>query len=263
VLVRGASRDVTDRKRAQSELEARRRELVHVQRVSTVEHLSSALVHELSQPLGAILRNAEAAALLLEREPADLDEFRSIVDDILGDDRRATEVIDRMRALLKRRTPVEEVIEVEPLLHGVHRLMQAELHAHGASLDVRVESDLPAVRSDRIHLQQVLLNLLSNALASVADEDPGRRGIVLETAPGEEGWMEFAVRDRGPGVPPDQRAALFEPFFSTRSGGTGLGLSISRTLVEVHGGRIWVEANPEGGAVFRFTVPTASEESPT
>jgi two-component system sensor kinase FixL len=263
LLVRGASRDITGRKQAELELEARRRELAHVQRVSTVEQLSSALVHELSQPLGAILRNAEAAALLLQKEPADLAEIRSIVADILGDDRRATRIIDRLRALLKRRDLAFEKLPVGQLLAGMERLVQTEFQARGATLRVEIEPRLPDALGDPVHIQQVLLNLLSNALDAVADEDPGRRTIDLQASPGESGWIEFAVVDRGAGIPSRQLENLFEPFFSTKPQGTGLGLSISRTITEAYGGRIWAESNPEGGATFRFTIRTAPPESGT
>jgi C4-dicarboxylate-specific signal transduction histidine kinase len=261
--VRGASRDITGRKQTEVELETRRRELAHVQRVSTVEQMSSALVHELSQPLGAILRNAEAAALLLQKEPADLEEIRSIVADILGDDRRATTIIDRLRALLKRRDLAFEKLPVGQLLEGVERLVQTEFQARGASLRVEIEPRLPDALGDPVHIQQVFLNLLSNALEAVADEDPGRRTIDLQASPGENGWIEFAVIDRGAGIPSGQLESLFEPFFSTKAKGTGLGLSISRTIVEAYGGRIWAESNPEGGATFRFTIRTAPPESGT
>jgi signal transduction histidine kinase len=227
--------------------------------VSTIEQLSSALVHELSQPLGAILRNAETAELLLRREPVDLEELRAIVEDILGDDRRATTIIDRLRALLKRRAVTFEALPIGPLLSGIERLVMTEFQARGASLRIEIGSRLPDALGDRVHIGQVLLNLLTNALDAVANEDPSRRTILLEASPGEAGWIEFAVKDRGTGIPSDQVANVFEPFFSTKPEGTGLGLSISRTIVESHGGRIWAESNPDGGTALRFTIQAAPE----
>ena len=257
VLVRGASRDITDRRRAETELEMRRAQLAQVQRVTTVEQLSSALAHELSQPLGAVLRNAEAAELLLREDPVELDELRAIVRDILRDDRRATTIIDRMRTFLKQSELALEELSVEPLLREVEALVKSEFEARGAALQVDVEPGLPIVLGERVHVLQVILNLLVNALDAVAQQDPSRRTIRLHVSPAESGEIEFAVIDRGAGIPPDQETEIFEPLFSARSGGTGLGLSISRTLVEAHGGRIWAEANPEGGAIFRFTLRAA------
>jgi two-component system sensor kinase FixL len=156
-----------------------------------------------------------------------------------------------------------EAIPVGPLLGGVERLVQSELQTRGATLHVEIEPRLPDALGEPVHIQQVLLNLLSNALDAVAHEDSGRRTIDLVAQPGEVGWIEFAVIDRGVGIPSDQVDTLFEPFFSTKSEGTGLGLSISRTIIEAYGGRIWAESNPEGGATFRFTIRAAPGEPGT
>jgi len=264
VLVRGASRDITSRMQAEAELEMKRRQLAHVQRVTTVEQLSSALAHELSQPLGAVMRNTEAAELLLREDSVELEVIRAIVRDLHRDNLRATNIVDRMRALMRQDELISEALPIEPLLREVEALVRSEFQTRGASLRAEVEPGLPHVLGDRVHVQQVILNLLVNALDAVAQQDSARRMIRLHVSPGESGEIEFAVIDRGRGVPSSEEGTdIFDPFYSYRPGGTGLGLSISRTLVEAHGGRIWAEANPEGGAIFRFTLREAPAGSGT
>jgi len=257
VLVRGASRDITGRMQAEAELVVKRRQLEHAQRVAAVEQLSSALAHELGQPLGAILRNAEAAELLLAKSQVDLEELRAIVRDVLHDDRRATQIIDRLRALLTRREVDFEPLSVRSLIDEVAGLAASEFEARGASLRVEIEPGLPDVYGDRVQLQQVILNLLLNAVEAVEGQVAERRVIDVHVSRTDDGAIEFLVEDRGAGIPPDHLSRLFEPFFTTRPEGTGLGLSVSRTIVESHGGRIRAESAPEGGAIFRFTVPPA------
>ena len=259
-LVRGASRNITLRKQAQTELELRRQDLAHVQRVSTVDQLSSALVHELSQPLGAILRNAEAAELLIRKDPIDLEEIRAIVQDVQQDDRRAMLIIDRMRSLLKRRELVLEALPIETLVGDVAGMLHTEFQARDVTLRMSIEPGLPDAYGDRVHLQQVIMNLLLNALDAVEGQSPERRMIEISVCHRAAGGLEFAVSDGGSGIPADQLSQVFEEFFTSKADGTGLGLSISRTIVELHGGRIWAESNPDGGATFRFTAEQAPAE---
>lgn len=257
VLVRGASRDITSRMQAEAELEVKRRQLERVQRVSTVEQLSSALAHELSQPLGAVLRNTEAAELLLRKDSVELEEIRAIVRDLHRDNLRATEIIDRMRSLLRQRQVDFEPVSVRTLIDEVQALAASVIEASGAWLRVDIEPGLPDVFGDRIHLQQVILNLLLNAVEAVEGQVTERRVIDLHVSRSEGGAIEFSVKDGGDGIPAAHLSRVFEPFFTTRPEGTGLGLSVSLTIVESHGGRIWAETGPEGGAIFRFTVPPA------
>lgn len=256
-LVRGASRDITARKSAEAELDLRRSELAHVQRVSTLEQLSSALAHQLSQPLGAILRNAEAADLLLREVPPDLDEIRAIVLDIRDDDQRAAAITNRMRALMKRRELKFEAIAVRTLIADVEALLRSEFQARGASLRVYVPPGLADVQGDRVHLQQVILNLVLNGLDAVEGKPDARRELVVRASETGNGMVEIAVVDQGEGIPPDRLPHLFEPFFTSKAEGSGIGLSISKTIVELHGGRVWAEPNREGGATFRFTLRAA------
>jgi len=257
VLVRGASRDITSRMQAEAELEVKRRQLARVQRASTVEQLSSALAHELSQPLAAVLRNTEAAELLLRGDPVELEELRAIVRDLHRDNLRATEIIDRMRSLLRQRQVDFEPVSARTLIDEVQALAASVIEAGGASLRVDIEPGLPDVFGDRVHLQQVILNLLLNAVEAVEGQVAERRVIDLHVSRSEGGAIEFSVKDGGDGIPAAHLSQVFEPFFTTRPEGTGLGLSVSLTIVESHGGRIWAETGPEGGAIFRFTVPPA------
>jgi two-component system, LuxR family, sensor kinase FixL len=257
ILVRGVIRDTTEQKKAQSDLDELHRELAHAGRVSMLGQLASALAHELSQPLAAILRNAEAAEMLLQRPSPDLAELRSITADIRQDDRRAGDVIDRLRALLKRRRMELQPIAVESLIQDVSVLVRADAVAKQVEIERRIEAGLPLVAGDRVHLSQVLINLIINGMDAVADLKGSRR-IILEARSTADQRIKVAVIDSGPGVPAEIINRVFEPFFTTKSGGMGMGLSVSRTIIEAHGGQIWVENNPAGGATFGFTLPAAA-----
>jgi two-component system, LuxR family, sensor kinase FixL len=259
VRLRGVSMDVTARRRDEAELQRQREALARLQRASAVGQLSTVLAHELRQPLGAILRNAEAAELLLRKEPPDLAELRAIVTDILRDDRRAATVIDRMRALLQRRSLQFETVGLRDLIAQVVGLVQPEVKVRRAKLEFSVPDELPDIRGDRVHLQQVLLNLLLNSLEAVRGLPGERRRLTIDARQRDDGQIEVAVRDRGPGFPVEQISSVFDPFVTTKIGGTGLGLAISKTIVEWHGGRIWAENDPQGGATVRFTVDAAQD----
>ena len=249
--------DITARKQFEAELHKHRSTLGHNQRIFALGQLSAALAHELNQPLGAILRNAEAGELFLRQDPPDLRELREIFVDIQRDDQRAAAVIDRMRALLRHGELRFEVIALPELIGQVASLLNAEMQARYAALRITVPPTLPEVRGDRVHLQQVLVNLLLNSLDGLDARPNGVRQIEIGAAQAEGGLVELAVKDTGIGIEPDRLSDLFEPFVTTKSQGTGIGLAISQTIVEAHGGRIWAENNPNGGACFRFTLPVA------
>jgi C4-dicarboxylate-specific signal transduction histidine kinase len=246
--------DITTRR--DSELESRelRDELAHSGRVSLLGQLASSIAHELSQPLGAILRNAEAAEILLQSDPPDLGELRAIVTDILADDHRAGQVIDRLRSLLKRRS-----LDLLPLdLDEVVGEVLAMVHTDAANRDVRLiwspAQDLPPVLGDRVHLQQVLLNLLVNAMDALETVAPENRLIELAARKSDPFTVEINVIDNGPGIPPDKIGKVLEPFFTTKADGMGMGLAVSKTIVEAHHGKLWVENAAGGGASFKFTL---------
>jgi len=255
---RGACIDITSRKQAEQEMLRLRQDIAHVGRVSVMGQLASALAHEINQPLGAILRNAEAAAIFLQDPSPDLAEIAAILEDIRKDDQRAGAVIDRMRALLRRQEVEMKPLEVPQMLDDVAALLRPDAMARHIALDMDVPPDLPRLRGDRVQLQQVLLNLILNGMDAVgSDAANGRRVAVAARREGRD-TLAFSVADTGTGIPSARIERVFDPFFTTKASGIGMGLSISRSIVESHGGRIWAENNAEGGATFRFTLPVAA-----
>jgi two-component system, LuxR family, sensor kinase FixL len=253
----GVSMDVTERKNSARSLQEQREQLAHVDRVSIMGQLASSLAHELNQPLGAILRNAEAAELFLRKDPPNLEELRAILADIRHDDERAGAVIDRMKALLQRRKFQIVAISLPVLFEEVISLAEPDATARQVQLRVEVDPNTPIVMGDRVQLQQVLLNLIINAIDAINSCDSASRCVVVGAAAKQDG-VEVFVLDSGPGILPELLPRVFEPFFTTKENGMGVGLPICRSIIEVHGGRIWGENNAESGATFRFTLPLSS-----
>jgi signal transduction histidine kinase len=245
------------RRRRLAEVETHRRiaELAHMNRRATVGELSGAIAHELNQPLGAILRNSEAAELILETPAPDIRELKEIVRDIKHDDERAGEVIRRLRQLLAKAPLESQEIELNAMLGEVFEFLSAQAAARRITLSTRMTPQAPRVDGDRIQLQQVILNLVMNAMDAIGGDRSGERAIIGRTLLAEGGFAEVSIEDSGPGIPTDKARQIFEPFFTTKTSGMGMGLSIARTIVERHGGRIWAENKKAGGAVFRFTLP--------
>jgi signal transduction histidine kinase len=256
-LVRAArlSRELQESEEETKEL---RRDLAHAGRVTMLGQLSSALAHELNQPLGAILRNAEAAEMMLRSPTPDLDELRAIIADIRQDDRRAGEVIDRLRALLGRRSVEFQPVGVDGLLNDVITLVRGDAAARRIALEFATERSLPPVLGDKVHLSQVLLNLIINGMDAVGESRESQRRVIIETRRTED-MVEIAVKDFGPGLAPEVTSRLFQPFVTTKPHGMGMGLAVSRTIIEAHGGRLWAASSAGQGAIFRFTVPLADE----
>jgi two-component system, LuxR family, sensor kinase FixL len=260
VLMHGVVLDISARRGIEMELQELRAELAHASRVSMLGQLASAITHELRQPLGAILCNAEAAEIFLERDPQERDELRAILSDIRADDQRAIGVIERLRALLQRRSLTPRAISItDEVLEPVRALARSDATARDVRLLIDATDSLPLVRGDPVHLQQVLLNLVLNALDAVADQPADRRQVTVRAQRHGEFALEIGVDDLGSGIDPERMRHLFEPFFTTKPDGMGIGLSISRTIVEAHGGRIWAENNSGEGATFRFTLPRVDE----
>jgi len=243
------------RRRAEAEILNQRTELAHVTRVSTMGQLTTALAHELNQPLGAILRNAEAAEIFLQKEKPDLEEVRAILADIRKDDQRAGNVISRMRLLLKRRSLELRPLDIRELLNEAVTLAQPDARARQVSLILQVPMKLPDVCGDRVHLQQVLLNLILNGMEAMADVEKFQRLLTVSAKTSEDANVEVSVGDCGTGIAPDKIKNLFEPFFTTKPKGMGMGLAISHTIIEAHGGKIWGGNNMPRGAIFIFTLP--------
>lgn len=256
---RGASLDITELQEASATAALQRQELAHLSRVSSLGVLSGALAHEINQPLGSILSNAQAAEFLLESDQPDLEELRAILADIVREDRRAGDVIKRLRALLRRGETTPQPLDANESVREVLRLTRSDLIARHVATELKLAADPPMLHADRVQLQQVLLNLILNACDAMAELPPDQRILVLETrSGGSEGIL--SVRDRGAGLPADP-SLIFEPFHTTKEHGLGLGLAICRTLIEAHHGRLWAENNPGGGAVFHVALPLASSPS--
>jgi C4-dicarboxylate-specific signal transduction histidine kinase len=249
-------RDITDRRRAEFQADVHRRELAHLGRVATLGELAGTLTHELSQPLAAVLTNAQVARRLMDRPALDVDELRATMDDIIRDNRRAADVIDRLRTLLRKGDAAMRPVDVSEVAREVLEFAAGELRARRISVRSQLTSGLAPTLGDRVQLQQVLLNLVLNACDAMnATPIPERELTVATSMDGSE--VVIAVSDRGPGIPEGQLERVFEPFVTFRERGLGLGLSISRSIVTSHGGSIAAENNPGGGATFRCRLPIA------
>jgi len=254
------SADITARKRLEDEAQRHRNQLARAQRVLALGQLSSVVAHELNQPIGAILRNAEAGENFLRRDPPDLDEVREILADIRKDDQRAAAVIGRMRSLLQSGPLRTEAIAPRELAEQAAATLETEIRARDAALSIAAPAELPKVRGDRIHLQQVLINLLLNSVDASSNAPERQRHIALQATRSDNDKVVFSVEDNGEGFEPDRLSDLFVPYYTTKADGIGLGLSISKTIVEAHGGSIHAENTASGGARVWFSLPVAEEE---
>ena len=251
--------DVTERLAAEQDLERTRRELERLGRANMLGELVSTLAHELNQPLAAILSNAQAARRFLGSESPDLAELREILDDIVRDDKRAGEVIQRLRLMLSKGDEERAGLHIRDTIEEVLAILGAELEAKGVSVRQDLAPDLPDIEADRVEIQQVIMNLLVNAVRAVSKSPPERRRVRILARRNEDGQLVVSVEDTGPGIPPDWLPRLFEPFFTTKSHGLGMGLAICRRIIEAHGGRIRGE-NTGDGARFSFTLPAAEQK---
>ncbi|HUK20061.1 MAG TPA: MASE1 domain-containing protein [Gemmatimonadales bacterium] len=250
--------DVTARRQTQLEIEEQQRELTHLARVSVLGQLSGALAHELNQPLSAIHANAEAALLILQhRSHEPIPEIREILDDIVAADQRAALVIRRLAALLKRGEARLQPLDTRELVADVLDLAHGEFVTRRVVVTANVPAHTPAVRGDRVQVQQVLLNLILNGCEAMADVPATDRRLLLNVEADGPNHVHFAIRDRGTGIPAGLIDRVFEPFVTTKPEGMGLGLSISRTIVAAHGGRLWAENNRDQGATMHCVLATA------
>jgi len=251
-------RDVTDRKRAELEAGAQRLELAHLSRVAVLGELTGTLAHELSQPLTAVLSNAQAARRLLNRSPMDVTEIKDALDDVIKNNRRAGAVIDRLRALLRKEDTPLQPVNLNEVAREVVELAHGELLSHHVTVTSTLMPETTVVCGDRVQLQQVVLNLVLNACDAMTNTPVPQRQLMLATR-AENGFVELLVSDRGVGIPEQDLERVFEPFVSFRKKGLGLGLglAISRSIVDAHEGTIRAENNADGGATFRCSFPVA------
>jgi PAS domain S-box-containing protein len=254
--------DLTERKRAEAEAresERRYREiqmaLAHANRVTTMGQLAASITHEMKQPIAANATNAQAGLRWLRADPPNLSEVRQSFERIIQDAKRAGEVMGHIRGLVKNAPPCKEGFQINEAIDEVTVLTRLEAEKNRVRVTRQLAKDLPLVEGDRVQLQQVMLNLIINAIEAMSTIDEGPRELTVSTSKDESGSALIAVRDSGPEMAAENIERLFEPFYTTKTGGMGMGLSICRSIVEAHGGRLWVSGNIPHGAAFQFTVP--------
>ena len=247
------------RKKALDETRQLQEQLAHASRVSAMGELAASLAHELNQPLAAILSNAQAAQHFLKGEKPDLGELRETLADIVRDDRRAGEVISRIRSYLKKEEPEHAPLDINAAIREVLRLIGNEIERERIIMHLDLADNLPTVRGDRIQIEQVLLNLIMNGLEAVRAVKDGRKELGIQTSRNHSDTITVAVQDSGIGIDPKHMDQIFDPFFSTTPHGMGMGLSICRSIVKAHGGKLRVMENPAGGTKFYFTLPGSRE----
>jgi PAS domain S-box-containing protein len=252
--------DLTERKRAEEALRTVQMELAHANRVATMGQLTASIAHEVKQPIAATVANAEAALRWLGHRPPDLDEVRQAVARIVKEGHRAGKVISRIRALVNKAPPVKDRLNINEAIREVIELTRGETVKNDVSVRTDLADDLPLIHGDRVQLQQVLLNLIINAVEAMTDVGKGARELLIRTGEAEAGYLLVAVRDSGPGLDPKRVDRLFETFYTTKAGGMGMGLAICRSIIEAHGGRLWACTNEPRGAVFQFTLPVGRDE---
>jgi C4-dicarboxylate-specific signal transduction histidine kinase len=254
--------DLTERKRAEAEArESERRyretlmELAHANRVTTMGQLTASIAHEVNQPITATVINAEAALRWLGAQPPDLEEVREALGLIVEDGTRAGNVIGGIRALIKKVPPRQACLDINEAIREVIALTRGEAAKTGVSVQTDLADGLPPIYGDRVQLQQVILNLIINAIEAMSGVAEVQRALLISTGQAEHGGVLVAVRDSGPGLDPASLEHLFNAFYTTKPDGMGMGLSICRSIIEAHGGRLWATRCEPRGALFQFTVP--------
>jgi PAS domain S-box-containing protein len=261
-VIYAAARDVTKRLNAEFEARQRREELAHVTRIATMGELTTSLAHEINQPLTAILSNAEAAQRFLSRAEPDIGEVRQILEDIIQDDRRAGDVVQKVRALVRKEKSHDEFLDLNKAIQEVVALIRGESLLQGLSISLELNPELKMIRGDRIQLQQVILNLILNSATAMRNAPRAQRKIIVRTTMPDNLTVQVSVMDFGTGIDEKNIERLFEAFYTTKPEGLGMGLSISQTIVNAHGGNLDASNNQEGGATFAFTLPVQQGDAP-
>ena len=252
------TRDLTERKKTEQALQKAMSELAHMARVTTMGELAASIAHEINQPLAAIVNNANASSRLLATEPPDLDEVRLAVAEIAEAGTRAGEIISRVRTFLKKVVPAKTQVDINQVIREVLALTPSQLEKHNISVRTELLPGLAPVQGDRIQLQQVLLNLIMNGVEAMTSVSDRSRVLVLRSQPHESGGVLVSVQDSGLGLDPKNIGHVFDAFFTTKPEGMGMGLPISRSIVETHGGRLWLTPNDGQGVTFQFTLPACA-----
>ena len=254
--------DLTDRKRAEAAIrESEQRysevqnELAHANRVATMGELSASIAHEVIQPIATTVTNAQVALRFLNAQPPNLEEAREALGATVRAGKRTTDVIEGIRALIKKAPPRKGALEINGAILEVIALTRGEILKNGVSVQTQLAEGLPLIQGDRVQLQQVILNLIINAVEAMSAVSEGARELLISTGKDASGGVLVAVRDSGPGLNPESVARLFDAFYTTKPGGMGMGLSICRSIVEAHGGRIWASRTAAPGTVLQFMLP--------
>jgi signal transduction histidine kinase len=254
---------IRERELTEHALQTQRNQLAHVTRVATAGELSAAVAHELRQPLASILMNAQTASKLLARPAPNLDELRGILNDIVQENKQAADIISHLQSFVRKDDSRFETVALAKVVRDAFALGHNVIAHSGAHLQTQIAGGLPGVRGDSVQLLQVVLNLIVNACESMNGIPKSDRCLFLQLKQTSHHRLELLVSDCGVGLPVDCKERLFEPFFTTKEKGLGLGLTISRSIATAHGGRLWGENNPEGGATFHLELPTSISTEPT
>jgi C4-dicarboxylate-specific signal transduction histidine kinase len=250
------SNDITEHKRAREALENAQAELAHVTRVATLGEMTASIAHEINQPLGAVVNSASASLRWLEAHKPE--EARRSISRVIEESHRASDIIGRIRALVKKAPARKDWLDINETIQEVIMLAHSEVLRNGVGLEVQLSNDIPLIFADKIQLQQVILNLMMNAIEAMNGAGEGPLELVVSSKNDSQGVLVL-VRDSGPGLDPEGLDHLFDAFYTTKPHGLGMGLAISRSLIEAHGGRLWASTNQPRGAVFQFTVPIGGE----
>jgi signal transduction histidine kinase len=229
--------------------------LAHANRVATMGQLTASIAHEIKQPIAAARTNAAAALRFLDKSPPDVAEVREALTCVVNDTDRTSDVVDRIGSLIKKAPPRKEVVDLNAAILEVIALTRGEAVKTGVTVATQLAGELPPIQCDRVQLQQVMLNLIVNAIQSMSGVEDGNRELHISTVRIEPEGVCVGVRDTGPGLSPESLSRLFEPFYTTKPDGMGMGLSISRSIIEAHGGRLWATRCEPRGALFQFTIP--------
>jgi PAS domain S-box-containing protein len=259
--------DLTERKRAEAEARESDRkyreaivELAHANRIATMGQLTASIAHEVNQPIAAALMNAQAGLRFLGAQNPELDTVRQVLGRIVGDCKRAGEIVSGIRALTKKAPSHPESLEINKVIFDVIALARSDALKSGVTMRTQLAEHLPVIQADRVQLQQVLLNLIINAIEAMRSLNEGARDLLISASRDVSDGVLVAVRDTGPGLDPRNVDLLFDPFYTTKLDGMGMGLAICRSIIDAHGGRLWVDANGTRGAVFQFTLPSGWRE---
>jgi PAS domain S-box-containing protein len=244
--------DLSELKRAEDEIRVLHAELAHINRVTAMGQLAASITHELNQPLTAMITNADVGLRWLDRQPPDVEEARQTLDCIIKDGKRGSDVIGQIRALIKKEPLRKDDVEINEAILEVIALTHGEAVKHGVSVQTQLAEGLPLIRGDRVQLQQVILNLILNAVQAMSRVTERTRELLIGTGQEASGAVLVTVQDSGPGFTPESFDRLFDPFYTTKAEGMGMGLSICRSIVDAHGGRIWASLPAGLGAAVQF-----------